>query len=143
MKAAILEDDADRRRAFASALATLRVEPEFRDNAPDFIDLLARLTPCVISLDFDLFLCESKPDPGTGMVVVEHLVQRPPIAPVLVHSANPKHADPMVRALQAAGWTTTRINPVPDDGLFAPVDPVAFIGTAWIDAVRTALGATS
>ncbi len=129
----ILEDADARRFGFRQALAAVdpRIEVVFHDNAPDFVAWLRSSMGLVrlVSLDGDLFLCDTQPDPGTGLDVVQFLTSSAPSFPVIVHSANPTRGEAMMAALAGAGWDACRADPLQLD----------WMTRQWLPAVKRAL----
>lgn len=73
----------------------------------------------LISLDHDLLLQDEDGrsiDCGTGRDVVDFLVARRPVCPVIVHSSNLNCAAGMMHALKDAGWQCSRSYPADDLG---------------------------
>lgn len=70
----------------------------------------------LISLDHDL---NPQPgateDPGTGLDVTNHLVNFPPICPVVIHSSNVERVWSMHNEFRFAGWEIDRIGPFDKD----------------------------
>ncbi len=131
----ILEDAdariADFRKALASIHPDLRITTH--DNAPAFIAWMRGAVPSVrlLSLDGDLFLCGSCPDPGTGVDVAEFLATQSPVCPVILHTANAGKADAMAAALARAQWEVVRADPL----------ELNWLTLQWLPAARRALRA--
>lgn len=66
-------------------------------------------------------------DPGTGRDVVDSLVQKTPICPVIVHTSNGDCAPGMMFALEYACWTKHRV---------VPYDGHAWIDQVWAKAMK-------
>jgi len=137
----ILEDSDYRYDVMKEVLA--REFPDHRvrifDNAPEMIGWLREGIdadpPCLMSLDHDLgpdrVVDGEKLDPGTGREVVECMASLAPACPVIVHSSNGLAVPGMLMALEEAGWTATRVIPLPG---------VDWIDQSWIAEVRERLG---
>lgn len=131
---AVLEDDLEGRQPqFRRAVELLGLRCVVHDNAPDFVAWLERSFASIrlASLDHDLGPSRDRNggrfDPGSGMQVVDALLQRRPSFPVIVHSSNPYDAPTMVRRLEEAGWTSQRIVPWGEE----------WIPTLWLELART------
>jgi len=119
---AILEDESDRsvimRKLLTENFAELK--PAFFENAPDMIEWLTESLPQVrlISLDHDLGANITRNDevfdPGTGRDVVDYLITRKPVCPVIIHTTNYFGGDGMKFALLDNNWQTHRIIPFND-----------------------------
>jgi hypothetical protein len=129
----ILEDADARVAIFRNALASIRTDVRIttHDNAPAFNAWLRGALPGLklLSLDGDLFLCTTCPDPGTGVDVAEFLATQPPTCPVILHTANATKADAMNAALTRSKWTVIRADPLEPD----------WMKLQWIPAARRAL----
>lgn len=137
-KILILEDNAERAAAMASCLAERfpQFEIEALGDAGSMTQALHvawdRLT--CIALDHDLEMIAGKHgnliDPGTGREVVEFLITRPPVCPVVIHTTNTAAATEMERCLLEHGWNVARVT---------PFDDLAWIRSDWFPAVRRAI----
>lgn len=133
----ILEDEAPRVTAMRAVLKELAPEAELVivGSAPEARAWLAERgdAPSLISLDHDLIAPPgSGLELGTGRDVAETLAQRPPVCPVIVHSANPYGAQGMMTTLEMAGWSATRVVPHSD---------LAWIASDWRAEVAALLSA--
>lgn len=135
---AILEDESDRemimRKLLAESFASF--ELALFDNAPDMIEWLAESMDNVnlISLDHDLGPNRVRDgkvfDPGTGRDVVDYIITRIPVCPVIIHTTNYFGGDGMKFALQDNGWQNHRIIPYND---------LTWISKDWIYKVKELL----
>jgi len=125
MKNVILIMDDDERRLHSMNALIAGSYPHYEtvliNNAPDTINWLkGNLSSAVlISLDHDLGPNRERDgevfDPGTGRDVVDYLVTKTPVCPVIVHTTNHIARDGMLFALEGAGWKTCFV--VPQDDL--------------------------
>lgn len=126
----ILEDDQRRLGAMLRVLAERLPEAtvEASPCAWEFISLLEPSFAKVdlISLDHDLEFGPHCDDPGCGMDVVEWLLRRDPICPVVLHTANAQAGEIMESRLQGAGWHVRWTPPCMD---------LEWIGSYWIKRV--------
>jgi len=134
----ILDDDVEfRQNQMVKAVASLRTDakPICHDNAKDFLEWLpgALSSICLLSLDHDLGPSRERDgerfEPGTGMEIVDFLVLKHPMFPIIVHSSNPIDGPAMVRRLEEAGWRVQRVIPFLDD----------WIPAVWLKRVQEAL----
>ena len=135
---AILDDKPDRIAAMRAVLAehVLRHFIVTFDNAPDTIiwlrDHLSEVA--LICLDHDLGpnrrQGDEVVDPGIGRDVADFLATRSPVCPVLIHTTNSMSAPGMVRVLEDAGWSVSRVS---------PYDDLAWVGIDWCQEVRRLL----
>lgn len=131
----ILDDEEPRQVAMLQVLNTLGVCNKIKifDNAPDMISWLEDHLPEVVllSLDHDLGPNRQRDgevfDPGTGRHVVDFLIQKAPVCPVIVHTSNGDCAPGMMFALEYANWTKCRV---------VPYDGNAWIYQAWARAMK-------
>lgn len=118
-KIVILEDDPDRilemDRCISEQLPGIEVVTF--DNAPDMINWLndhLEQTK-IICLDHDLGPNRLRNgelfDPGTGCDVVNYLVTRKPVCPVLIHTTNSMASPGMEMVLDDSGWSNSRVLP--------------------------------
>lgn len=134
----ILEDNQERRTAMQA-----RLQDRFPQFGVSFFhepaNMMEHLRDCltrtiVISLDHDLDLIACPDgtwhDPGTGMDVVDWLVQHQPACPVMIHSTNLPAAKLMQHRLREAGWQTKRCT---------PYDDLAWIDAEWFTGLRNLL----
>jgi len=112
----LLEDDADRVRAFEAAVAELgegcrlrawrdanRMIAEIQEALPD---------AALISLDHDLTKEHpDSPDPGDGLQVAEFLGRLPRICPVILHTSNGDRVWSMHNEFRFGGWEAERVMP--------------------------------
>ncbi len=135
---AILDDEPDRIAAMRAVLFEhgLRHFIVTFDNAPDIIiwlrDHLSEVA--LICLDHDLGPNRRQGDevfdPGIGRVVADFLGSQSPVCPVLIHTTNSLAAPGMVRVLEEAGWSVSRVS---------PHDDLAWVGLDWCEEVRRLL----
>ncbi|HEV8482576.1 MAG TPA: cyclic-phosphate processing receiver domain-containing protein [Blastocatellia bacterium] len=138
MLVAILEDDERRQevmnRLLTEALPTAQLA--FFDNAPDMIAWLTERLPEVdlLCLDHDLIYTPGRAggrsDPGTGQDVVDFLMTRSALQPVVIHTSNWGAVAGMVSPLEQAGWRVCRVIPFGD---------LRWLETAWLPAIREML----
>lgn len=111
----LLEDDADRVRAFCAVL--LRLVPGL--NVVVWSDAHAMIREAgahigaarLISLDHDLVAPPGSPDPGDGLDVARFLVSQPVVRPVIVHSSNADRSVRMMGEFELACWPCVRVLP--------------------------------
>jgi hypothetical protein len=135
----ILEDDEDRTASMQHFLRALYAEYQvvIIDNAPDAITWLTHhlSEAALLCLDHDLGPNREYRgevfDPGIGRDVVEYLVTRPPVCPVIVHSTNSPAAYGMKVRLREAKWKCSRVIPFND---------LEWVEVAWLRKVRRYLG---
>ncbi len=126
----ILEDNAERRDHFTSAVASLPgislvVWPDAPAMIRELPDWLGRAR--LISLDHDLNPQHPEsPDPLTGLEVAVFLAPHTPCCPVILHTTNYLRVESMDRELRDGGWQTVQIRPFRDD----------WIERFWLPKVR-------
>ena len=138
MTIAILEDNPDRRDVMRRLLEDrfYSFEARFFDRAAALIDFLEKglNNTIVLCLDHDLELMPDHAgrlvDPGTGRDVVDYLVRREPVCPVVIHSTNSPAVLGMEGALREAGWQTFTV---------APYGDTEWIQEQWFPTVRRAI----
>lgn len=126
----ILEDNAERRAYFTSAVASLPgislvVWPDAPSMIRELPDWLGRAR--LVSLDHDLNPQHpDSPDPLTGFEAAAFLATQTPCCPVILHTTNYLRVESMDRELRDGGWQTFQIRPFRDD----------WIERFWLPKVR-------
>jgi CheY-like chemotaxis protein len=103
----ILEDNVERRVALERAAESLGLRPKVWEDAHTMqaeCEMFFSET-ALISLEHDL-------DHGTGLDVAKFLAERPPVCPVIVHSANTDRSFSMCNELRFADWKVDRVGPI-------------------------------
>jgi CheY-like chemotaxis protein len=137
-KILILEDNAERTAVMVRCLADRfhQFEIEVFGDAGSMMEALHKAWDRLvcIALDHDLEMIEGKhgqlADPGTGREVVEFLIAKQPVCPVVIHSTNTAAAIGMEQCLLDHGWNVARVT---------PFDDLAWIPSSWFTAVRRAI----
>lgn len=103
----ILEDNADRKRAFERVAWELGLQVKCWDDALEMQAECEHFLPdaALISLEHDL-------DRGTGLDVAKFLAERKPVCPVIVHTLNTDRSFSMCNELRFADWKVERVGPI-------------------------------
>ena len=130
----MLEDNADRLRAFQSAVNQLGAEFQLRSwrDANQMIaechQVLAETA--LISLDHDLDKeHEHSPDPGDGVQIAAFLAKLPPLCPVILHTSNGERVWSMHNEFRFGGWEAERVIPLERD----------WVARSWLPKARALL----
>ena len=113
----VLEDDPRRTNEMQAAVLESAFRQPFRffDNAyklSHWLELNAGNVQ-LISLDHDLDTTTVREveEAGTGLLIVDWLVENRCLIPVLIHSSNAMRAPAMHLKLATAGWTELKLSP--------------------------------